>query len=261
MLVLSRRVHEKVLFPTLGVTVQVVSVKGGVVRLGIEAPPDVKILRAEVQERQAEWEQTPEPCSASAASGSISGLVRKRLDVARIGLAEAHAQLAAGNSIDLRVTLEKLDEDLLMLQERLARGERPEALRQAEPCGLKALLVEDNANERQLLATFLRNAGLEVATAGNGCDALDILHNRERPDVVLLDMGLPRCDGATMVRAVRQDPAYAGLKIFAVTGHDPQEYDLAQGPAGVDRWFQKPIDPADLVLGMAQELNQDLCCR
>ena len=53
MLVLSRRLNEKVVLPGLGVTVQVVSVKPGVVRLGIEAPPEVQVLRAELLARPA----------------------------------------------------------------------------------------------------------------------------------------------------------------------------------------------------------------
>jgi carbon storage regulator CsrA len=48
MLVLSRRLHEKILFPGLNITVQVVTIKPGVVRLGIEAPPNVKIFREEL---------------------------------------------------------------------------------------------------------------------------------------------------------------------------------------------------------------------
>jgi carbon storage regulator CsrA len=53
MLVLSRRLNEKVVLPGLNVTVQVVSVKAGVVRLGIEAPPEVQVLRAELLARPA----------------------------------------------------------------------------------------------------------------------------------------------------------------------------------------------------------------
>ena len=49
MLVLSRRVEEKICFPAIGVTVRVVGVKGGRVRLGIEAPPELTILREELQ--------------------------------------------------------------------------------------------------------------------------------------------------------------------------------------------------------------------
>ena len=52
MLVLSRRLGEKIVLPGLDVTVQVVSVQGGVVRIGIEAPRDVKVYREEVLERE-----------------------------------------------------------------------------------------------------------------------------------------------------------------------------------------------------------------
>ena len=48
MLVLSRRLHERIQFPGLDITVQVVAIKPGVVRIGIEAPPHVKIFRAEI---------------------------------------------------------------------------------------------------------------------------------------------------------------------------------------------------------------------
>jgi CheY-like chemotaxis protein len=111
----------------------------------------------------------------------------------------------------------------------------------------KALLVEDDQNERELLATLLRLSGLEVDTAGDGLDALDYLHTHDRPDVVLLDMGLPRCDGPTTVRAIRSDPTYAGLPIFAVTGHSPGYFDLEMGDGGVDRWFNKPLNAEALL--------------
>jgi carbon storage regulator CsrA len=52
MLVLSRRPNEKIIFPGLGITVQVAEIKGGRVRLGIEAPPEVKVLREELSGRQ-----------------------------------------------------------------------------------------------------------------------------------------------------------------------------------------------------------------
>jgi carbon storage regulator CsrA len=262
-LVLSRRAHEKVVFPTLDVTVEVAAVKGGAVRLGISAPPEVPVHRAEVQARRAEWDN-----AAPAAPDELNRLrrlrqvTRRRLEVARLGLGVLQKQLADGRAEEAALTLRNLDEDLELLQRRLAEmadGAPPPA-RRPQGKAPTALLVEDNANERQLLAHFLRGAGMEVATAGDGTDALDYLHSRPRPDVVLLDMGLPRCDGATMVRALRRDPAYNGLKIFAVSGHDPDEYDLARGPAGVDRWFQKPIDPRELLRRVEQELADETVC-
>ncbi|HZY84285.1 MAG TPA: response regulator [Gemmataceae bacterium] len=266
MLVLSRRLHEKVVFPTINASVEVVAVKGSVVRLGIAAPPDVPVHRAEVRERRAEWgvaEPAPEGPDELARLRRLRQVARRRLEVARIGLGVLQKQLAAGRAEDAALTLGNLDEDLELLQRRLAaqtEGAPPPARKPGRKAHT-ALLVEDNVNERQLLAHFLRGAGLEVATAGDGTDALDYLHSRPRPDVVLLDMGLPRCDGATMVRELRGDPAYRGLKIFAVSGHDPTEYDLARGPAGIDRWFQKPIDPLELVRRVEQELGPEETCR
>jgi CheY-like chemotaxis protein len=103
------------------------------------------------------------------------------------------------------------------------------------------------------LALLLRRGGVNVDTAGDGVDALDYLRSNARPDVILLDMGLPRCDGPTAVRAIRQDPACAGVKIVAVSGHAAGDFDLPQGPAGVDRWFQKPLDPGELILDLRRE--------
>jgi CheY-like chemotaxis protein len=123
----------------------------------------------------------------------------------------------------------------------------------------RALLVEDDHNERELLAGFLRLAGIDVVTAGDGSDALDRLRQPdERPDVVLLDMVLPRLDGPTTVRAIRRDPALAGLKIFAMTGHSPERFGLGEGPSGIDRWFNKPLNPEVLLRDLHQELGNEL---
>jgi carbon storage regulator CsrA len=256
MLVLSRRLDEKFLIPSIDATIQVLSIKAGVVRLGIQAPPSVTVLRAELQARQ-----TAAPATAPKSDPHQQHrkhLIDKRLEVARVGMAALERSLRAGRTQEAQVILARLTEDMDMLRQRLASEGEPGAARPLSPCPSihSALLVEDNANERQLLAYFLRNAGIEVATAGDGHDALDYLHRAPRPDVVLLDMGLPRCDGATMVRTLRKNPAYAGLKIFAVSGHHPDEYGLPTGSDGVDGWFHKPIDPADLLRGVNQELAQ-----
>jgi CheY-like chemotaxis protein len=154
-------------------------------------------------------------------------------------------------------TIATIEEEMHLLRQRL-EGEPaqtpsppPKPARKIR----KALLVEDEENERELLAGFLRLAGFAVDTAGDGCAALDHLRAGERPDVVLLDMGLPRCDGATTAREIRRDPTYAGLKIFAVSGHSSKEYGFDRDPGGIDRWFDKPLDPAMLLRELTQELD------
>lgn len=250
MLVLSRRTNEKIVLPDLDVSVQVVAIKPGTVRLGIEAPREVKILREEVAQRVQEA-QAPPPPTAETRMAQLRQLVEKRLKVSALGLRLLRRQLQARKTRDAAMLVEKLAEDLELLLGRLAN----ESENGAAPTTRKTLLVEDNDNERELLAAFLRSCGLEVDTAVDGNDALDYLHTHGRPDAVLMDMGLPRCDGATAVREIRREPALRGLKVFAVSGHDPEEYELTSGPTGVDRWFHKPVDPRELIRVLRQEVE------
>jgi two-component system, OmpR family, response regulator len=259
MLVLSRRLHEKVLFPGFKTAVEVLAVKPGVVRLGIDAPPEVKILRQELHDRAPEGgavEMQVQGITFESKLRELNHLLRNRLNCASLGFAVMKQQLRAGLTQDAEATLAKIDEEFNMLQQRLKdNGHLHQPSTSPKPRRPKALLVEDNPNECELLATFLRMADLDVDTANDGDDALDYLKSRGQPDVVLLDMGLPRCNGATMIRKIRIDPAYAGLKIFAVTGHSPEEFDVAIGPQGVDRWFHKPLNPAALLRDLASELT------
>jgi carbon storage regulator CsrA len=259
MLVLSRRPNEKVLFPSINTSVEVVSIKGGAVRLGIEAPPEVTILRGELKDRAAEPGATsPLAEPAESRLRGLRHLLRNRLSVTTVGLGLLRQQARAGLSKELECTIAKIEEDMHLLRQRLeSEDATPPPPPQPSRKARRALLVEDDQNERELLAGFLRLSGFAVDTAGDGCDALDHLRAGERPDVVLLDMGLPRCDGATTAREIRRDPACAGLKIFAVSGHLPVEYDLDRGPGGIDRWFHKPLDPAVLLRELTQELGPD----
>jgi carbon storage regulator CsrA len=252
MLVLSRRINEKIVFPDLNIIVQVAGIKGTAVRLGITAPPDVTVLRAEVPDRTAEWgADRPQPAAEEAPGARLNRAVRGRLQVTRTGLAEVRRQLEAGRAEAAQLLLDKIEEDVALLQERL--GEPPAPPPPAPR--RRALLVEDDRNTCQLLAECLRLAGLEVDTAGDGVAALDYLRTHSRPDVMLLDMVLPRCDGPTTLRAIRRDPAYAGLPVFGLSGHSRDEFDLESGPNGVNGWYQKPFDPQALLRDLDRTLN------
>ncbi len=268
MLVLSRRLNEKILFPSINATVQIVSLKQGTVRLGIEAPAGVPVLREEI----ANGETTRAESLAITQEQSLKKLLRQlqdRLLCTSIGLGTVQLLLDMGNCGEAQQLLGSIRDQLQLLR-RGVEGEldeTPAGKLAAMPAKKgtpprptrKALLVEDDVCQRELLASFLRMAGLEVDTAGDGSDALDYLRSRPRPDVVLLDMGLPRCDGATMVRHVRRDPNYAGLRIYAVTGSAPDQFDLPQGSGGIDRWFQKPLDPSVLLQDLKSVLDTTPC--
>jgi carbon storage regulator CsrA len=123
MLVLSRRLNEKILFPGFDTSVQVVGIRPGIVRLGIEAPDDVRVLREEVPDRAAEWGPEPEAefSEAPPTLVRINQLLKKRLEIARLGLTELCAHLSAGHDEDASSTLARLDEDLDMLRKRVQR--------------------------------------------------------------------------------------------------------------------------------------------
>lgn len=257
MLVLSRRPNEKLLFPGIQTSVQVVSIKPGVVRLGIEAPENVAVYRQELFDRMPD-----KPLPAGPGEQTVQQLrelnhaVRNRLHAASIGLALLRRQVKAGMTSACETTLEKVEQEFRLLRERVEGcTKEPERKPLARPRSCKALVVEDDSNERELLAGFLRMAGVDVATAGDGTDALDYLRDQEHPDVVLLDMVLPRCDGPTTVREIRRNPALAGMKIYAVTGHPPEQFGLERGGAGVDRWFHKPLNPEALLRDLKLEFG------
>jgi two-component system, OmpR family, response regulator len=264
MLVLSRRLKEKVLFPGIDTAVQVLSVKGNVVRLGIEAPPEVIVLREELARQTSPAAAVEKPRDVgnpdAVRLAALAQQLRDRLKTTAVNLGMVQLLLDAGLADDAKEALARVREDFQLVRYGLdgeleGPPEKPKPARKA----LKALLVEDDQCQRELLASVLRMKGVEVDTAGDGCDALDHLRSRSRPDVVLLDMGLPGCDGATVVRTVRNDPAYAGLRIFAITGSSPDEFDLGTGQSGVDRWFQKPLDPASILDDLTADLTKSLC--
>ena len=127
MLVLSRRPNEKILFPDVNVAVQVMAVKPGVVRLGIDAPPEMTVLRDEVLQRMAEWNDdlvSPEEATA-VKNHKFNHLLRHRLKVAGIGLGLLRLQLEAGQTEEAKATLEKINEGFQLWRQRL-EGEMEE---------------------------------------------------------------------------------------------------------------------------------------
>src|SRR4051812_29185682 len=134
MLVLSRRLNEKILLPAIDTAVQVVAIKNGVVRLGIEAPPEVAVLREELQQRApGHGPAGPRPGNRAAPEGLPDGLCRQlcgRLQVTAVGLGTAHLLLDAGRAEDAKEVLGRIQDDLRLLRYGL-EGELEAAPRRA----------------------------------------------------------------------------------------------------------------------------------
>ena len=86
----------------------------------------------------------------------------------------------------------------------------------------------------------------------------EYLAEKGQPDVVLLDMQMPRCDGPTTIQAIRMNPDYSGLRVYAVSGQVADEAGVTIGPSGVNRWFRKPLNPQSLVTELRRELQAAL---
>jgi len=250
MLILSRRETEKVLFPSLGISVEVLRIRGNTTRLGIDAPPDIPVLRHEVAKRKA-MELTPDGCATSEMLRDLGSAVRRRLDSATNVLNQLHQKLDDSRDEVTQEIVMQLYRDLQALEREANHAcEWSSAAK-----SLQILLVEDSAVERKLLASVLELSGLNVTTASDGQEGLDYLSMHAKPDAVLLDMVMPRCDGPCFVKQVRSNPQYEGLKIFAVSSVEPSTMGLITGDGGIDGWFPKPLEPGELVVTLDRRLN------
>ncbi|AUX44499.1 hypothetical protein SOCE26_059630 [Sorangium cellulosum] len=112
----------------------------------------------------------------------------------------------------------------------------------AEGAGKKSciLVVDDNRDSAESMAMLLRRMGHEVHVAFDGPSALD-LATRLRPDVVLLDIGMPGMSGHDVARELRRIPDLAGLSLFAMTGYGQDADRRATQEAGFDVHLIKPI--------------------
>jgi len=122
-----------------------------------------------------------------------------------------------------------------------ASGSRPETGERHR----RILVVDDNEDEVTTLAAMLRLMGNDIRTASDGLEALDVASDF-RPEIVLLDIGMPRLNGYDTARRIRQQPWADRLCLIAVTGWG-QESDRRQArEAGFDHHLVKPADPAEL---------------
>jgi PAS domain S-box-containing protein len=129
--------------------------------------------------------------------------------------------------------------------------EEPAIVRQAPACpprpqagacpARRILLVDDNRDAAQALRLLLEADGHEVRVAADGASGLEMAR-AYRPEVVLLDIGLPKMDGYELAKRIRSDPALQGTVLVAVTGYG-QMHDRARASAsGFHHHLVKPVE-------------------
>ena len=111
--------------------------------------------------------------------------------------------------------------------------------------GYRIVVADDNRDAADSLACVLRTMGHDVQVAYDGVDAVAAVEHLD-PDVVMLDIGMPRMNGHDACRRIRDLPGNAARVIIAVTGWGQDEDRLRSREAGFDLHLTKPLDPASL---------------
>jgi CheY-like chemotaxis protein len=128
--------------------------------------------------------------------------------------------------------------------ETAARGRRLE--------GRRVLLIEDNADTREVMRFMLEAEGARVETAQAGEEGLE-LATRARPGIVLCDIGLPDMDGHEVARRLRRDLDMAGTRLIALTGYGQPEDVRHALDAGFEAHLTKPINLDQLLSLLGEE--------
>ena len=107
--------------------------------------------------------------------------------------------------------------------------------------GRRILVVDDNRDAADSLGMMLRYAGAEVHVEYDGFGALDAMPVCH-PDVVLLDIGMPRLNGCDVARRIRSDPGHDSVLLIALTGWGQAADRMRSHEAGIDHHLVKPVD-------------------
>ena len=106
---------------------------------------------------------------------------------------------------------------------------------------MRALIVDDSRTIRQILRRILEPAGFEVVEASSAEEALAHLDASPVPEVGLIDWDMPGMDGIALVRAIREAPTSARMRIVMVTKRTGLDHIVAAREAGADEYLEKPF--------------------
>ena len=212
---------------------------GGRVRLRVAADGDCALLRVEDSGAGLEPEllprvfeaftQGPRPIDRSQGGVGLGLAIVHQLVVLHGGSVTAENGGELGGAV-FTVRLARAAEP--------ASPAQPPAVPRSVP--LRVLIVEDNADSREMLAALLELDGHRVSTAADGVAGLAALQ-AETPDVALVDLGLPGLDGHALARRARE-AGVTRTRLFALTGYDTEREREAAARAGFDGFLVKPLE-------------------
>jgi len=117
----------------------------------------------------------------------------------------------------------------------------------------RILVVEDHEENRRIMRDLLTSAGYEMIEAVTGEDGVT-LAERERPDLILMDIQLPGIDGYETTRQIKANPALRAIPIIAVTSYALSGDDVKAREAGCNDYVTKPFSPRALLAKIREHL-------
>ena len=103
------------------------------------------------------------------------------------------------------------------------------------------LVVDDDPDIRESLFQVLTEAGYDVSSAGDGREALDALLHGRRPDLIVLDLRMPKKTGHEVLDALRESPSFVAIPVVVLSAY------LTFPPSGAVAWLKKPVQPRTLL--------------
>ena len=109
------------------------------------------------------------------------------------------------------------------------------------------LIVDDSKTIRNLVAFVLKSEGYKVTTAEDGLDAIEKLYNIDAVDLIMADINMPRMDGLTLIKNLREQDIYKDIPII-ILSTEGQEQDIQTGMTlGANLYMVKPAQPEKMV--------------
>ncbi len=118
----------------------------------------------------------------------------------------------------------------------------------------RILVVEDNKDNMTLITDVLHSLGYAVLSAKDGEEGVNVAR-AEKPDLILMDLSLPRVDGWTATRMIKEDPEITNIPVIALTAHAMAGDRERALEAGCNDYITKPINMRELASKLKQYLT------